>query len=197
MSVPSRLTTSIDVGELDKLAPAPPPLVQTNHKASYATLSPQRPELSQAGRTVLVTGGSAGIGFAIARAYGEASASRVILTGRRSDVLRKAASQLSESYGRTEYTPLVCDVGNATDSAALWSKLRDEGIFVDVLVLSAAKFHDQRRLLESDLGETWSVYDTNVKALLDFSLRLHRQEGSESRQKVGDVRASTCLESRQ
>ena len=180
----SASTPSFDLGDVEKLAPVKSHLVQTTHRASYPSLSPLRPELNQSGKTVLVTGGSAGIGFAIAKAFAEASASKVILTGRRSDVLQQAASRLSSLFTKTEFLARECDIGNLAESAALWSGLRTDGIFVDVLVLNAAKFHGQQTLLEVDVGEAWSLYETNVRALLDFSQRLHAQEGSVDRPKV-------------
>ncbi|KAH7136795.1 hypothetical protein B0J13DRAFT_677615 [Dactylonectria estremocensis] len=179
----SASTTSFDLADLDKLDPAKPTIVQTSHKASYPSLSPLRPELNQAGKTVLVTGASAGIGFSIAKSFAEASASKVILTGRRGDVLERAASQLSSSFPKTEFIACVCDIGNLAESAALWSSFRTDGIFVDVLVLSAAKFQDQKTLLEVDLDAAWSLYETNVRPLLDFSQRFNAQEASVERQK--------------
>ncbi|KAH7126072.1 hypothetical protein EDB81DRAFT_846732 [Dactylonectria macrodidyma] len=65
--------------------------------------SPPPPELNQSGKMVLVAGASAGIVFAIAKAFAEASTSRVVLTGRRSDVLQRAAPQLSISFLKTEF----------------------------------------------------------------------------------------------
>ena len=47
------------------------------------------------GRTALVTGGSSGIGYAIARALGYAGA-RVILVARREDILCKARVSMEE-----------------------------------------------------------------------------------------------------
>lgn len=44
---------------------------KTIHKTTYPTIDPARPELSQAGRTVVITGGSAGIGFAIAQGFAQ------------------------------------------------------------------------------------------------------------------------------
>jgi short-subunit dehydrogenase len=181
MSVPSPL---LDTDDVKNFVPAKPALVQKSHKESYLALSPLRPELNQCGRNILITGASAGIGFAIARAYAEASSSRIIMTGRRKDVLQHAASVLSSDFPKTEFIVWVCDVGSVTDSAALWTGLRNDGIFIDVLVLNAAKFHDQKSILETELGTTWSLYETNVRTILDFSQRLQVQEESADRQKV-------------
>ena len=62
------------------------------------------------GRTALVTGGSSGIGYAIARALGYAGA-RILLVARREDVLCKARVSMEEE-GIETYT-LPCDLGSA------------------------------------------------------------------------------------
>lgn len=50
-----------------------------------------------AGRTAMITGGSSGIGYAIAKRFLAEGASKVILVGRRSEKLQIASKQLSES----------------------------------------------------------------------------------------------------
>lgn len=173
-----------NIEELRKLDPGAPDIVKTYHKSSYAAISPLRPELSQAGRTVLITGASAGIGFAIASAYASASASKVILTGRREDVVQSSASRLSGEFKNTTFDARVCDVGNVAESATLWSSLRADGIFIDVLVLNAAKFGDQESILNAGVENIWSQYETNVRSPLQFTEQLYKQETHEDSQKV-------------
>src|SRR4051812_3096366 len=64
------------------------------HHSPYPTISPTRPELSQAGKTVFITGGGTGVGFAIAKGFILASAATVIINGRRADVLEAAGAKL-------------------------------------------------------------------------------------------------------
>lgn len=172
-----------DIKQVKKLDLEAPDIVKTYHKSSYAAISPLRPELSQAGRTVLITGASAGIGFAIAMAYALASASKVILLGRRKDVVLNSASRLSDEFKNTKFEARVCDVGNVAESAALWSDLRAEGVFVDVLVLNAARFGGQESILDAGVENIWSQYETNVRSLLQFTEQLYKQQGHEDRQK--------------
>ncbi|KAM0160779.1 hypothetical protein ACHAPG_002843 [Botrytis cinerea] len=160
-----------------------PDIVKTYHKSPYDAISPFRPELCQAGRTVLITGGSAGIGFSIARAYASASASKVILVGRRKDVVHSSASRLSDEFKNTTFDARVCDIGNVAQSAALWLDLRADGVFVDVLVLNAGKFGGQELILNAGVENIWSQYETNVRSLLQFTEQMYKQEGHEGRKK--------------
>jgi len=150
------------------------------HRDSYAAISPSRPELSQAGKTVLITGGNSGIGYGIARAFVHASASKVIILGRRADVVASAAKKLKEEDAGPGYKGKVvgipCDIGDASAVDALWQKLRDEGTVVDVLVLNAAGFSPAKPLLEIT-EEVWKAYDFNVRAQLQMTERFYKQEG--------------------
>ncbi|KAH7383415.1 hypothetical protein BKA64DRAFT_697205 [Cadophora sp. MPI-SDFR-AT-0126] len=147
-------------------------------------------------RTVLITGASAGIGLFIARAYAEASAATVILTGRRKDKVRNAATKLSGEFKNTKFVVRVCDVGNIAESAALWDKLSVDGIIVDVLVLSAAKFSGQDSILDSGFEAIWSQYETHVKPLLQFTEKFYKQENPEKRKKYVVYVSSGAIHSR-
>ena len=46
-----------------------PPYTKTFHSKSYPAISPTRPELSTAGKVVLITGGGSGIGPSITNAF--------------------------------------------------------------------------------------------------------------------------------
>jgi len=86
------------------------------------------------GRTALITGSSAGIGYALARGLAGAGA-RVILNARSADKLEKAAAQLREE-GATVFTAAfdVSD-GNAVNSAV--ERIEAEIGPIDILVNNA------------------------------------------------------------
>jgi hypothetical protein len=163
--------------------------VRTIHINTYPAISSFRPEVSQFGRTALVTGCSAGIGLGIARSYAQASVSKLILTGRRRDVVDARVAELTSEFPKTKFLPRVCDIASVDETAALWSGLRADGIIVDVLVLNAAKFGDTKSIITYDLKNLWSEFETNVRSQLDFSQRFQAQEGFENRQKVSRVHA--------
>lgn len=96
-----------------------PNIVKTYHKSPYGAISPLRPELSQEGRTVLITGASAEIGLSIARAYAEASAATIILTGRRKDTVQNAAAKLSSDFKHTKFVARVWSVLSAPKTSMI------------------------------------------------------------------------------
>lgn len=157
------------------------PSLKIYHKAPYAAISPKRPELDQSGRTVLVTGGNSGIGYAIARGFVTASAKRVIILGRRPDVVATAAAKLSEEAKQLGSPTLIegriCDVANLQSTADLWSALEKDGIVVDVLVLNAAAGGASAPILETTLDRVWGDFETNVRSAIDFTERLYKQKG--------------------
>lgn len=157
---------------------------KTIHKTTYPTIDPARPELSQAGRTVVITGGSAGIGFAIAQGFAQAGARHIIILGRRQNVLDEAVSQLHEQYASVKIDGRQSDVGNLDETDALWKSFENDGIFVDVLVLNAALVSAGSSILELGRDEVWSQYLVNVRSHLDFTERFYKQKGGENRQKV-------------
>ncbi|QGJ00658.1 hypothetical protein CEK26_002102 [Fusarium fujikuroi] len=114
-------------------------LITKIHRESYEAISPSRPELSQAGHTVLVAGASTGIGFSIAESFASASATRLIITGRRKDTLNNAADKIKTKYSSVEVIPIINDFADENATREFWKKLAEDGVFVDVLVLSAAK----------------------------------------------------------
>lgn len=154
-------------------------------KEEYDAISPSRPELSQAGRTILITGGSDGIGLGIAKAFITASAARVIIIGRSTEKLSRARGELEQvAQSQSKDTHIIaesCDVTDQKSVDALWAGFKEDNITVDVLVLNSAKFATPQPLLDMDEGELWSQFEANVRAPYDFAKKFHSQPGEESR----------------
>lgn len=157
-------------------------ITKSVHRSSYPAIDPARPELSQDGRTVLITGGGTGIGFAIASSFVQAGAKAVIIAGRRENVLIDAKEQLDQEVQKAgKATKIIAQVLDVTDRpavAAFWSGLKEAGIEVDVLVLNAAKFAPLEPILEIGSDEIWSMFEANVHGPLVLAEAFAKQGGN-------------------
>jgi NAD(P)-dependent dehydrogenase (short-subunit alcohol dehydrogenase family) len=160
---------------------------KTTHKESYPAISPSRPELSQAGRSVLITGGGTSIGKSIAEHYVLASAANVIVVGRRLEVLQAAAAELSQkgqaNKSPAKVIPIKADVSEKTAIIDLFREIAQQGIELDVLVLNAAKFTADKSIMETGADDIWSQVETNLRGPL-YLAELFLQQNLE-KQKVG------------
>ncbi|KAI1022283.1 hypothetical protein LB504_007382 [Fusarium proliferatum] len=154
-----------------------------NHAKPYEAISPERPELSQTRRTVLVCGGSTGIGHAIARNYCIAGASAVIILGRRDNVAEESASKLDEAYAGTKVTWRTCDLFNRDQAKQLWDVLEKEKTLVDVLIVNAVGQPELKPILEQGTDRLWQDFESNVHAPLYLVERFYKQPGH-TKQKV-------------
>lgn len=126
---------------------------------------PSRAALSLVGRVALITGGSRGIGQAIARKFVEAGG-RVILVARRPEVLGETRAALDElAPGRVETR--ACDVGDAAELGRLIDAIA--GREIDILVNNAGA--SNRHPFEQIRDEDWR-HDFDLK--LFAAIRLAR-----------------------
>ncbi len=124
----------------------------------------QRSMEQMTNQTVLITGASAGIGAACARAFA-AAGERLLLTGRRRERLEALAAELQGAHG-TEAHLLALDVRDREEVAETLADLPPEWAEVDVLVNNAGLGRGMDRLYEGDPAEWDEMVDTNVKGLL-------------------------------
>ena len=86
------------------------------------------------GRTALVTGGSSGIGLALARALGLAGAAVVLSARRRADLESAAAELARESIAASI---IAADLTEADAAGAVAAETASRGLAVDILVNAA------------------------------------------------------------
>ncbi|KAL4967486.1 SDR family NAD(P)-dependent oxidoreductase [Aspergillus stella-maris] len=86
------------------------------HSEPYPFISPTRPELSAAGKNVVITGGGSGIGRATALAFAQAGAKSVSIIGRRLERLEDTAAATKDaaaaSNSQTQVLFQVADITN-------------------------------------------------------------------------------------
>jgi NAD(P)-dependent dehydrogenase (short-subunit alcohol dehydrogenase family) len=106
-----------------------------------------------------VTGGGAGIGFAIARAFAREGA-RVVIAGRTEATLANAAATIEEESGRPVLA-VTADVANAADCERLIATSVDRFGAVDILVNNAARFA-VLPLVDADAAEAARFFAVNA-----------------------------------
>lgn len=115
-------------------------------------------------RIVLITGASAGIGEACARAFAAAGA-RLVLAARRDARLDAIATELETSHGR-KICRLTLDVRDSGVVAHALEQLPAEWAAVDVLINNAGLARGLDPVTAGDVREWDEMIDTNVKGLL-------------------------------
>jgi NAD(P)-dependent dehydrogenase (short-subunit alcohol dehydrogenase family) len=136
------------------MAPFPSP-TSTWHDNTYPTLSPNRPELSAKGKTIIITGGGTGIGAETARHFAQAGAARIGLIGRREQPLLDTQSSIQQQYPGIEIIIASTDVTKKTEVDAAFAKIVGDGK-LHVVVSNAAS-----------MGPREGIKDVNGEELLE------------------------------
>ncbi|KAL9118806.1 MAG: hypothetical protein Q9187_004638, partial [Circinaria calcarea] len=137
--------------------PSPTP---TWHNETYSAISPSRPELSVAGKTVVVTGAGSGIGRETAFAFVNAGAKQIALLGRNEQNLMETKNQLSSNNTScSTYTVDVVDEKVLKDVAAAVGTW-------DVLILSAGFVSSPASIAETAGDDWWQNFEINVKGTM-------------------------------
>jgi dehydrogenase/reductase SDR family member 4 len=114
------------------------------------------------GKVAIVTGGSRGIGEAIARVFAREGAS-VAICGRKQETLDSVARAMESLPGRV--TPIACHVGQPADIAALVERTEREFGPIDILVNNAATNVQQGPCLEITEAQFDKMVEVNLKSV--------------------------------
>ncbi|RMY63587.1 hypothetical protein D0863_10433 [Hortaea werneckii] len=127
--------------------------VGTYHRESYARISPSNFDYTN--KTVLVTGGSSGIGYAIAKAFAVAGA-KVVIISRSPGPLEEAKRDL-QAFNVLTYTASINDENRM-------KQIFDDVGQIDILVLNAAYIHDFGPAVQLQEEQMQASFGTNVIA---------------------------------
>ncbi|PQE18104.1 short-chain dehydrogenase reductase SDR protein [Rutstroemia sp. NJR-2017a BVV2] len=141
-----------------------PGYTPTWHDKSYPYISPTRPELSVAGKTIIVTGGGTGIGASIAQSFALAGAKAIGLLGRRENVLLETAAKISSIAPSVQISHALADVADASAlSTAVSSLSQTFSSKIDIFVSNAGYFPTLGSIADTDAEDWWKAFEVNVK----------------------------------
>ena len=115
-------------------------------------------------KIILITGASAGIGFACAKLFAREGA-RLIICARREEKLKDLAQYVEDRF---DTKTLVCsiDIQNSKDIEKQLNKLPDEWKRIDILLNNAGLSRGLDKIHEGKLADWEEMIDTNIKGLL-------------------------------
>lgn len=125
-----------------------------------------------AGKTILVTGASSGIGRSTAREFARTQPSdlRIILTARRIDSLKELAAEITAEVGDgVKVLPIQLDVSKPDEVKAFVGSLPEEWRGIDVLVNNAGLVKGVARAPEIAEEDMNVMFATNVTGLINMT----------------------------
>ena len=136
--------------------------------------------ISLAGKTVLITGASSGIGWAAALAFA-AKGANLVLTARREERLRELCEKIKESGGKAVYI-----AGDASDEATAEECValaESEFGRLDILINNAGA-GNYKNLVDTSVEEYDALMDSNMKSSFLFA---HYAAPGMIEQKSGEI----------
>ena len=132
------------------------------HSEPYPFISPKRPELSSAGKNVVITGGGTGIGKAVAIAFAEAGAKSVAIVGRRAGRLEASAQEIKAVSHSTDVLFETGDVANRESIETAFKNIVSRAGKIDIFVSNAGVLPKDGPVFGYDDAQLRSGFETNV-----------------------------------
>ena len=112
-------------------------------------------------KTVVITGSTRGIGFAMAQSFLEQGC-RVVINGRKKSSIQGAVKQLSEIFGDDRVDGYPCDVTSYNALQKLWDFAVEKFSEIDIWINNAGISNELNMLPKIPVEEIQRVVETNV-----------------------------------
>jgi NAD(P)-dependent dehydrogenase (short-subunit alcohol dehydrogenase family) len=130
------------------------------------------------GRVAVITGGSRGIGLAVAQKLSRYGAS-CILVSRKIESLEDAAASIRKQGGKAE--AIACHTGYPDQIKAMYEKIMEKYDTLDILVNNAAANPHFGEMITADEGIWDKTLDVNIKGpffMIKYAVPLMKDKGS-------------------
>ncbi|KAI1111330.1 cellulase signal transduction associated dehydrogenase [Nemania sp. NC0429] len=158
-----------------------PSYTKVNHSATYPSIDPRQPGLSTAGKVVVITGATGGIGRGTSTSFAVSGPRALILLGRRADALKETAILAQAANKEVIVQTHAVDLCDTPGLRSVFEKVAAEFGGIDILVHSAGKLAPVVPLLKADPATFLDGYHTTVVGTLNVAqaVVLANKEGRE------------------
>nr|AMD38937.1 reductase [Fusarium sp. NRRL 52700] len=132
------------------------------HSEPYPFISPTRPELSAAGKNVVITGGGTGIGQATGIAFAQAGAKSIAIVGRRLECLEASAKAVQAANPSTEVIFETGDVTKFESISTAMKKIVDKVVKIDIFIANAGMLPKTGSVYGYDEAQLRLGFEINV-----------------------------------
>ncbi|CAG8975655.1 hypothetical protein HYALB_00008414 [Hymenoscyphus albidus] len=141
------------------MQPPFPSFTPTWHNDTYPAIDPTKKELSQTGKTVIITGAGSGTGRQTAIAFATAGAKHLVLIGRTEADLIDTQKLIPAPTTSAVFPVSVLDeegIKRVATEVGSWN----------VLIMGAAHIPKPASTVNTELADWWLTYETNVKSIV-------------------------------
>lgn len=116
--------------------------------------------------TVLITGASGGLGLAFAKLFASKSYD-LIIVARNEGKLNEIKTDIEREYA-SSVEVIACDLGQKDSATAVYRKVKEKGIKVNILVNNAG-FGDFGEFVNCDFEKQYEMVNLNIIALMQLT----------------------------
>ncbi|KAL4885465.1 hypothetical protein BJY04DRAFT_230995 [Aspergillus karnatakaensis] len=138
---------------------------KNSYRDVYPAIDPSRPELSQVGKVVVITGASRGLGQAMAISFARANAAGIAITGRSAEGLAATEQRIKEINPSTKVLPLTLDVTDGPGTDAAFEEIVAKLGTPHVLINNAGAIVSEM-IAESSIDTFWGTMEINLKGTI-------------------------------
>ncbi|KAK9490685.1 hypothetical protein V1508DRAFT_255054 [Lipomyces doorenjongii] len=161
----------------------------------YPGVDPTSPALSQAGKIVVITGASRGIGkYGFALAFAKANAKAIVITARNTATLKETEEEIRKVNEKVEVLCVPLEITNEESVKNLFEQVKTKFGTVDVLVNNAGVFTGEgQQIRAASLSDWWGCFDVNVKGYMLVAKYFLQVLGTEKKGTIVGVTSGGAL----
>ncbi|GAB1212211.1 hypothetical protein ATERTT37_001343 [Aspergillus terreus] len=140
---------------------------QKTYRDVYPAIDPTRPELSQAGKVVVITGASRGIGkLGFAASFARAKAEAIVLIARNASKLAETEQLVKEINPATKVLSLAVDVVDEPGIKDAFRQIVERFGTPHVLINNAGVTGALKPIFDEDIDSWWRTQEINIRGTM-------------------------------